>query len=198
MAATVDLPPGARSRMWILLIVTAIGGYVTYALFGHVEILIISGLVLGILLYLLAGVALALGYDRQRLGPVVQEIVDHAAKDPSDELWGGLWAVLASNGTVLYVSPQGAQHLGHDPKILTGQRLTDLVPSTAIDDKVRLNEQLQSVATLGAAGPRSQFLLISEAGERRCFCLQLIAPPQKAAQRTQLVLLTGQHITQVP
>src|SRR5688572_19840419 len=116
MAATADLPPGARGRMWILIGVTFVVGAATYAFFGRAVILWVAGLAVSVLLYLLAGVELQLARERWEHGQVVPAV---AAALTSR----GLWIVLAQNGTVLHLTPAGAARLGHSPAVLVGQQL---------------------------------------------------------------------------
>lgn len=179
MAATADLPPGARSRMWILIALTLVVGTVTYAVFGRLIIVVAGGLALTVLLYLLLGIELQLARERRELGPIVASLVQ--ALEPR-----GLWIVLAANGTVLALTPAGAAGLGHSPGILVGQQLADLAPR-APEPRVKLAEMLR-FASLGEAW-RGELDLADESGARRRLSLATLAIDEPRARRLGLVAL---------
>lgn len=136
MATTPDLPPGARARMWALFTFTAVVGVAMYATFGRTEGLLVAGGVLGILIYLLVGVRLTLWQDQEALGDLIEQTV--AGIDQP------LWALVDGfQGTVLYLSEDGAAAFGHSREILTGQRFSDLTLEVSAAAKVAVAEMLR-------------------------------------------------------
>ena len=129
MATTPDLPPGARFRMWALFAFTLAVGIGMYLVFERIEGLVVAGGVLAILLYLLMGVALTLKRDQEEFGPLVNRAVA--------SITGSFWALLdGRQGTVLYLSDDGARVFQHSKEILLGQRFTDLTLEISDDAKV--------------------------------------------------------------
>ena len=132
--ATVDLPPGSRSRMWALFTLTSIVGIGTYWTFGRIEILLLAAAVLAILIYLLLGVSLTLRRDRALLDPILEAVVE-ASPEP-------LWVILDPHGVVLYLSQKGSEGLSHS-QVLVGQRLEDLLRPGDRPSRIAYREMLR-------------------------------------------------------
>jgi hypothetical protein len=179
VAATADLPPGARSRMWILIGLTVAIGIATYTLFGRPIILWVGGLATAVLLYLLAGVELQLARERRELGPIVDTLV--RTLEPR-----GLWIILAANGTVLAMTPAGSMGLAHSSQVLVGQQLADLLPR-APEARVQFAEMLR-FASLGEAWS-GVIDLADESGARRQHALVTLPVKEPRARRLGLVAL---------
>lgn len=183
MAVTPDLAPGARARVWILLTLTALGGGATYAVFERTEILWIAGLLLAVLLYLLLGVRLTLGFERRALAPVIEHAL--AALGPD-----GFWVLLDPGGTVLRLSAAGERALGHPASVLEGQRLADLVPMREAAARVALAELLRQ-GSLGGEW-RGALPLLDERGVQRTVALRTVPIGTADARRAGLIALFGQ------
>jgi hypothetical protein len=133
---TPDLAPGARQRVWVLLLLTSLMGICTYAAFGRTEILWISVLVLGVLSYLLLGVSLTQQREEQAIAPLLKEVVK--SQDPNT-----YWVLLDMGGVVLHLTDAGCKELRHNSDVLVGQRLADLIPLRQTQGRVALVELLR-------------------------------------------------------
>jgi len=174
--ATVDLPPGARGRMWTLLVTTTIAGSATYAVFGRTEILWIAGLILAVLVYLLMGVSLARKVDLKRLKPGIDTIL------AEPRLRQGL--VLDANGLVLHMSRR-AEALTQHSQILVGQRLGDVL-QVSVEARKLFNEMLRFANT--DKGWNGVLSLIAEDGAKIAVQLRSIQPPPMARKLSLIIL----------
>jgi len=184
MSVTPDLAPGARARVWILLAVTSVAGALTYWAFGRTEILWIAGVVLAVLLYLLAGVYLRLRFERAELEPVL------AVTRPALASHADYWLLIDDGGTVLDMSPAGEAALGEPADVLVGQRLADIVPSAAVDQRVALAELLRFAAGEDGGGRRCRLQLLAEDGSPHSVELRTLPVPDEA-RRARLIGLAG-------
>jgi hypothetical protein len=122
--------------MWSLLAFTAVVGVAMYITFERIEGLLVAGGVLAILVYLLVGVRLTLWQDQEALGDLIEQTVAGIDKP--------LWAIVDGfQGTVLYLSEDGAAVFGHSREILTGQRFSDLTLEVSTAAKVVVAEMLR-------------------------------------------------------
>lgn len=179
MAATPDLAPGARARVWILLTVTATAGVLTYVTFERAEILWITAGLLGVLLYLLLGVRLTLSYERAALQPVVE-----TARQVLDDQHGVL---VDAGGVVLHVPPRGEERLGHPAHVLTGQRLADIIPLGETSSRVAFAELLR-FASAGHAW-EGDLPMLDERGVRRVHHIRTLPLSNPRCRQAGLIAL---------
>jgi hypothetical protein len=180
MAATPDLPPGARQRAWIMLTLTTVGGAAMYFTFGRAETLWIAGIALAILVYLLIGVELALRADRRELGPIVAACIETLGSDYA--------MILDSNGTVLNLSVQGGRTLGHPPEILQGQNIVGLLPEDDVSNRSRFRELLRFGSLAHAWS--GTLALLDEQGGPRVHSMRSMELTDPRARRLGLIALT--------
>ena len=184
MAVTPDLAPGARLRVLILLALTSGVGALTYWAFGRIEVLVMAGMVSAVLVYLLAGVSLTLRAERDRVEPIIDDLV--GSIDPA------YWLVTDDGGTVLRLSPMGAEGLAHDPAILTGQRLADLVPLGDSASRVRLAELLRFATS--ASERVVELPILAEDGTVIWQRLETVPFDSPPARRQGLIVLKGRRL----
>ena len=167
--------------MWALFICTAVVGVAMYVTFGRTEGLWVAGGVLGILVYLLIGVAMTIRSDEAALGPLVET----AAQDLSGHPY---WVIIDGHtGAILMLTELGCQALGHSHDVLHGQRLSDLAEEAPAAAKVAFTEMLRFGLT--ADGWRGHLTLKDEAGTLRVLDTQTLPLSRAEARRARLIAI---------